>query len=686
MSNNKYSHQLFKNTLSKEGIVINSLRIKIVLYIGVLLLIVCGGLGAISYVTAANAITVQVEQALPELAGQGAKVVTERMNALLGTLEVVANMNRIKDSTNPWEDKKAILQDEAIRSGHISMLIALPDGSAKLTTGTEADIKDRDYFRKAIAGERAISEPLISRDDGSMVIVYAVPIKVDGVIVGVLGALRDGDNLTEMTNSITFGESGKAFMIDEKGTKIAHSNADLVMNMDNDLENVKENPQLESLAELQRQMTERKTGSGEYEYNGEVKFLGYAPVEGTDWSLAVAAPKAEVFSELQNLRSFMIIASALFLLISLGVGYLIAKLISTPIVLASEHLKTISTGDFTNEVPKKIMGKNDEIGVLANSLDVMQQAVREVVKGVINESHIVTEAVKTTAQNINELTYQIEEMSATTEELSAGMEETAASSEEMSATATEIERAVESIALKAQQGAEAAGEISRRANELKQNTIYSQKSAYDVYVGTQDKLIKAMEDSKSVDQINVLSDAILQITSQTNLLALNAAIEAARAGEAGKGFAVVAEEIRKLAENSKSAVNQIQEITKTVVASVGNLSENSASILEFIDRQVLKDYESMVSIGDQYNKDAEFVDNLVSDFSATAEELTASIQEMTNVIEGIAIAANEGAESTTSIAQKTTLIADKSDAVMKQADVSKRSSDNLAEMVAKFKV
>lgn len=664
----------------------NSIKMRIVINVTALLLVVCVGLGVISYITAVKAITAQVEQTLPQLADQGAKVVTERMNALLGTLETVANRDRIKDTNNTWEDKNKILQDETLRSGHISMLIAQLDGSCKLTTGKEVNIKDRDYFQKAITGKRAISEPLISRDDGSIVIVYAVPIKKDGEIVGVLAALRDGNNLSNITNSITFGKSGRAFMINKKGIKVAHSKAELVMDMDNDLENVKQNPKLEPLVELEKQMIEGKRGAGEYEYNGEIKFLGYAPVEGTDWSLAVAAPKAEIFSGIKTLGISILIASAIFLVLSLGVGYLIARLISTPIVLASEHLKIISTGDFTHETPKKSLKMKDEIGVLAKSIETMQQSVKEVVRGVIKESHNVTEAVISTEKAVTELTFQIEEVSATTEELSAGMEETAASSEEMSATASEIERAVESIALKAQQGAVSAGEINRRASELKQTAVSSQMNAQNIYVSTQDKLIKAMQDSKSVDQINVLSDAILQITSQTNLLALNAAIEAARAGEAGRGFAVVAEEIRKLAESSKDAVNQIQKITKIVVTSVGNLSESSASVLEFIDKQVLKDYEAMVEIGEQYHSDAELVDELVNDFSATAEELTASIQQMTKVIEGIAIAASQGAEGSTNIAQKNAIMVEKSNEVIKQADISRESSDNLNEMVSKFKV
>lgn len=663
-----------------------SIKIKMVVYIGFLLVFVCIGLGMISYITATKAITVQVEEALPELAGEGAKVVSARINGLLGSLEVVASRERISNPNNSWEDKRIILQDESERSGHSYMIIAGPDGSASLSTGIEVNIKDRDYFQAALAGNKAISKPIISKVDSSLAIVYAVPIKQDGVIVGVLAAVRDGNNLSQITKEIKFGELGNSYMLDENGIVIAHDNPELVINMYDVFEDAKQKPELEPLAKLHRQMVERKTGAGEYEFGGAVKYLGYAPIEGTDWSLAVAAPKAEVMSGMDIMRTSILSASAVFLLLGLGVGYYIARLIANPIILASEHLKVISTGNFTHTTPKEFMDRKDELGVLATAVETMQQSVKEVVKGVINESRNVETSVIATRQTITELTNQIQEASSTTEELSAGMEETAASSEEMSATATEIERAIASIALKAQQGAVSAGEISKRASELKQNAVSSQKNAQNIYQNTHGKMIKAIEESKAVDQINVLSDAILQITSQTNLLALNAAIEAARAGEAGRGFAVVAEEIRKLAEDSKHTVNEIQAITKLVVSSVGNLSESSASVLEFIDTQVIKDYEIMVKTGEQYNKDAEFVDNLVSDFSATSEQLTASIQEMTKVIEEVAIAANEGAEGTTNIAQKSSTVVEKSNEVMRQADVSKDSTDKLSRMVSKFTV
>ncbi|HZK83339.1 MAG TPA: methyl-accepting chemotaxis protein [Desulfosporosinus sp.] len=663
-----------------------SIKFQMVLHIGTILLTVCVSLGLISYITAAKAMTVQVQETLPQLASQGAKVVSERLNALLGTLEVVANIDRIKDKNNSWEDKNKILQDENKRSGHLYMMMAGIDGAAVMSTGKEANIKDREYFQKAIAGNRAVSEPLVSKVDGSLSIVYAVPIRQEGVIVGILAAVRDGNNLSKITNDIKFGKAGSAFMKDKKGTTIAHTNPEVVMKMDNIFENFKKDPKLEPLVKLEEGMIAGKIGAGAYEYKGEAKFLGYAPVEGTDWSLAVSVPSDEVMGGVQTMRSSVLIASAILLLLGLGVMYFVAGLIATPISSATEHLRVISTGDFTRETPKKYMERKDELGVLAKAIDTMQQSVKDVIKGVINESRNVETSVIATGQAMAVLIHQVEEVSATTEELSAGMEETAASSEEMSATATEIERAVGSIALKAQEGAVSAGEISRRASELKQNSIISSRSAQDIYIATQAKMIKAIEESKAVDQINVLSDSILQITSQTNLLALNAAIEAARAGEAGRGFAVVAEEIRKLAQNSANTVEEIQKVTKVVISSVANLSESSAEVLAFIDKQVIKDYETMVNTGEQYNKDAEFVDNLVSDFSATSEELTASIQEMSKVIEEIAVAANEGAEGTTNIAQKSIMVVEQSDEASKQAGVAKDSSDNLIKLVSKFTV
>jgi methyl-accepting chemotaxis protein len=120
------------------------------------------------------------------------------------------------------------------------------------------------------------------------------------------------------------------------------------------------------------------------------------------------------------------------------------------------------------------------------------------------------------SDRLNELNENIEDTSANVEELAAGMEETAAAAEQVNASSSEIETAIETMAQKAQQGAIAAGEISDRADKLKNNAKTSQDTARDVYAVTKSKLEGALEQSKSIEQINVLSNAILQISSFVN--------------------------------------------------------------------------------------------------------------------------------------------------------------------------
>lgn len=660
-----------------------SVKTKMLVLMGILLAVLCIGLGFISYRNASNVVTAQVNDSLKELAKQGAGRITAQINLTFSSLETIAAMEEMSGA-NQVDDTQAILKNEAERNAYLEMGVAGEDG---LVVGSGNSIKDMEYFKEAISGKDYVSDPTVIKETKEVRIYYAVPIK-DGnqKVTGVLYAVRDGLGLSTLTDSITFGKSGKAFMLNKKGTTVAHSNTDLVKAEDNDFNNIKSDSKLKSLVDLEKNMTEGKTGTGEYEYNGVYKYLSYTPVEGTNWSLAIAAPKAEIFSRIDSMKNTFYIFGFLFFIIGLGSLYVIALNIVNPIKLVSKQMMVLSTGDFSTEAPQKFLKSRDEIGTLARAMSEMQQSVKEVVQGVIKESKQVVETVTITGDEIHELTSQIEEVSSTTEELSAGMEETAASSEEMNASAIEIQAAIDTISTKAQEGALSAGEINTRAQTIRQGAIKSEETAKIVCKETQEKLQRAIEQSNAVKNIIVLSETILNITTETNLLALNASIEAARAGEAGKGFTVVAEQIRKLAENSKAAANSIQNVTKTVVEAVEDLSTNSKNVLGFLDKQVLKDYATLVQICDHYTRDAEFVDNLVTDFSATAEELSASVQGMLTTINEVATAANQGAEGTSIIANKSATVVEKADHVMKQADNSKTSSDNLVKLVGKFKL
>lgn len=371
---------------------------------------------------------------------------------------------------------------------------------------------------------------------------------------------------------------------------------------------------------------------------------------------------------------------------SITVTTFISKNLNKSFAIIRKFLSSLATGDFSTKLPASYYKRKDDFGQLAHDLESMRVSISNLVGNTQTESDNIIEIVNSVNVHISELYNNIEDVSATTEELAAGMEETAASAEEMSATSNVIESAAQMIATKSKEGALKVVEINNHAKQMKSNVKEVQNKTTSIRLEIEEKLNNALEQSKIVSQIDVLSEAIMSITSQTNLLALNAAIEAARAGEAGKGFSVVAEEIRNLAEQSKETVEQIQMVTAKVTEAVSNLSENASVLLDFVSTDVSKNFQSFSSIMDTYSKDAEFVDQLITDFDAASQDLSTSIQEVLKAVNEVAKAASEGALGTTDIAEKVSLITEQSSAVASQIKQSSNSSDKLKEEISKFKI
>jgi len=628
-----------------------SISKQITLLFGMLMFVICASLGISAYFSAHNALKANIDENLLEIVRADAKIISGKVDSQLNALEALANSPWIKSKDLTTKEKLDLLKGELERSGYLDILIADPNGNALSAFGNSFNIREREFFIKALSGERAVSDPMVSKTDGSLIVVFGVPIKEGNTVIGVLAANRDGNELTNFAAEMQYG-SQEVFMINNKSTMISNKDQSLVLEMFNIFEQYESTPELEGLYKLAKNMTEGLIGVGEYTFNGMTKYMGYYPVEGTNWSLAVTAPKSVVLTKIADLTQSMMIVSVVFILIGIVLTILIAGNITQPIKKITQYLNVISTGDFTGDIPQKILEKNDEIGSLANSLDKMQNSMRSMMKTVADESSIISEMLTTVNNNMYTLNQSIEEISSTTEELSAGTEETAASSEEMNATSLEVEKAIESIASKAQEGAATVSKVNLISEKIKMSAISSKQEALDLYSKSKTNLQSAIEQTKAVEQIHELSNTILDITTKTNLLSLNAAIEAARAGESGKGFAVVADEIRKLAEESKTSVSRIQEVTHQVLTIVNTLSSSSMEIMDFIDQKVLNDYEDLVQTSERYNDLSKVINDIVTEFSSTSEELLASIHNMVHAITQISTSANEKSNSLVNIVKQ----------------------------------
>ncbi len=546
----------------------------------------------------------------------------------------------------------------------------------------EYDPRDTEWYNFGKSQESgAFSKPYLDEISEELVVAVATRLNgKDGGVSGVIGGDVKLSKITALVNEIQYKESGYAFLVNNTdGTILAHSDDTLISKQIVEISGT-------NLEALQNQVVSGEMGRVNYTAGGENVIAGIYPLSKAGWSMVVAVGESEALKDLDDLVinlfiSFLAIIFVTAVIIERSMHYSVK-----PIKELEQNIHSIAQGDFTREIEKKKLRRKDEIGKMANGINDMKNALMQLIASVKQESETIEEDVEHVVKNVGELYNHIGDVSSTTEELAAGMEETAASSEEMAATSQEIERAVEQIAAKSKDGISKAIVINERAEQTKKKVNESEEKAAEALKNTSQRLEQALEEARVIKEIDVLSGVIMQITSQTNLLALNASIEAARAGEAGKGFAVVADEIRGLAEQSKDAVQKIQDTTAKVTGSVERLSECAGDVLQFVSTDVVDDYKVLTEVANQYREDAGYIHQLVSEFHDTSSELMVAIQNVMGAVDGVAISANEGATGTTDIANRVSDTNRKAGEVQEIVTKMKISTHNLMAGIEKFKM
>ncbi len=351
-----------------------------------------------------------------------------------------------------------------------------------------------------------------------------------------------------------------------------------------------------------------------------------------------------------------------------------------------KYMDLLTAGDFSQDIDGRMMSRRDDFGKLSKAVNIAKNGTKQLIQLIKGQSENINEVVSSIHSSATSLNYTLENVSATTEEMAASMEETAASAETVNNMSNEIEFAAKNIANRAQDGAKQASDIHVRATRAKDETHEQRTKIHAVHSDISKSLTEALEASHVVQKIGVLSDAVMEITSQTNLLALNASIEAARAGEAGRGFAVVATEIGNLANQSRDTVTEIMAVTEQVTRAVERLASDSKALLDFVATDVTASYDMFDDVSTAYNNDAGDVDSLISDFSATSQELLASVESVLNAMAEITRATTEGAEGTSNIASGTVDIRSNFDNVVKEIEKCTEITRLLEETIAPFKV
>ncbi|HHV10653.1 MAG TPA: HAMP domain-containing protein [Clostridiales bacterium] len=669
-----------------------TIKMRMTLLIGILLVLLCVGLAAVSFGTAEVSLISKTETSMQELAVQAGQAVDAELSNYLNTLDALSYNEVFHHTGNQEAGEENILKalkTEAARGGYVHMAYVDQAGKALYEDGSYADVKDASYYQKAIQGEKVVTEPMLL-GDSSIAMVYAVPVKegdkADGVILGI----RDGFELGKLAGASASGISGTAFIVNQSGNTIAHSNqeimnhvldsftisagavegkeADGVSSATDAVSSATQTVEAEDGAapdskkdgqnllgysnfdKIQRSMLEGKPGYGEYEFEGVRKIMGYAPVTSCGWSIGLEINRSEALASINELMFNFIVIAILFCLAGLAIVYVAVKKIAKPIEYLTELCHKISTGDFTIEPEEKYRKRRDEIGRLAAAF----HSITSMVKLLLRENKEVSRKI---ANSSMEMDRMLQKLSTTMKEVSIAVEQIAAGNMEQAEHTQFGTRQIGDVEeLIEQEGQNMQGlqKSSDKVEQLKEEGFASLKDLVAKTKATSELSREIsqvfQETNESAGKIESISRSIGGITQQTKLLALNASIEAARAGESGKGFSVVAKEVEALAEEA-------DKLSKEIAALVLELGEKTLSSVDKVDmisvtvtqqaQSVELTQSKFIGIADAIKETRENIDTLNHSINEMAEKK----DKVVKVMMDLSAASEENASGTEEVSQ-----------------------------------
>jgi len=535
----------------------------------------------------------------------------------------------------------------------------------------DLDPTTRGWWKEAMEKQALIyTDPYMDFATGQMIVSVAEPVTIGGEQACMLADITI-DKLVTLVKEISMGKDNESsFLLAADGSVVTHENEEFL-------------PKEEGNTNLAQEVGAEFSTDKEFlfkDYDGKNKYCKLSLVEATGWQLGICKNESAIVADVTKASLPPTIFSLVLLILSIIVIANMLKKQFKPMAEMKGFVETRVVG-VENLQPQK--NEVEEINFLLRQLE---ESFIGVIRKSKSDSDNIHVMMTDANQKVNDICEHIVGISATMEETGASVDSQTDSISNISASCEQVESSVLGLQSDSKEMAVRAGEIVQRVEAVVPEILENKRNAVHMTNESKEALSQALEGIEVIRQITEVSEAISAIASQTNLLALNASIEAARAGEAGKGFAVVADEIKALSNTTAVEIAKIDGLTEKVLTNTDRLSQESNAILKFLNEIVLKDYDSVEEIANNYKADAEYYAQISDQFGHSAEELTSAVGTITEEISAINDSQNELNQAVKSVSDELNSMTGAADEVAHETDSVLDNIDSLKDTMGSFNV